>query len=380
MGSTLMKRNNGKRLVALANIAMGFLALTLCGCGKSNNRFANEKIADDPSFKPYSIVRFDKEVMSLDPNKVEEGMATLEEKYGDLFDMYLQKGVEVGPATTPVKGDSSKIVINKQTASVLKEQILTHKGYQTFFQAEDSVFANGLAQEMQALTKAMQRFHHFFPDKDLPTNILAMFSCFGPKMAVGDHNELMISMEYYIGSNYPHYRKVDGINDYDAINLSRDMMVRDMMLGWAYYTFPVPNDGNGRLIDEMLYQGKLLYLVEACMPDEKPEKLMGYTKDQWKWSERNESNMWNKVKDMNHLYTYDHLTISKYINPAPHTVFFPFNEADMNTPEAPGKGGIWLGWRIIASYMANNKKATLADLMAETNSQKLLEESGYNPK
>lgn len=375
-----MKRNNGKRLVALANIAMGFLALTLCGCGKSNNRFANEKIADDPSFKPYSIVRFDKEVMSLDPNKVEEGMATLEEKYGDLFDMYLQKGVEVGPATTPVKGDSSKIVINKQTASVLKEQILTHKGYQTFFQAEDSVFANGLAQEMQALTKAMQRFHHFFPDKDLPTNILAMFSCFGPKMAVGDHNELMISMEYYIGSNYPHYRKVDGINDYDAINLSRDMMVRDMMLGWAYYTFPVPNDGNGRLIDEMLYQGKLLYLVEACMPDEKPEKLMGYTKDQWKWSERNESNMWNKVKDMNHLYTYDHLTISKYINPAPHTVFFPFNEADMNTPEAPGKGGIWLGWRIIASYMANNKKATLADLMAETNSQKLLEESGYNPK
>ncbi|MBR6042314.1 MAG: hypothetical protein IKP37_06735 [Paludibacteraceae bacterium] len=375
-----MKRNNGKRLVALANIAMGFLALTLCGCGKSNNRFANEKIADDPSFKPYSIVRFDKEVMSLDPNKVEEGMATLEEKYGDLFDMYLQKGVEVGPATTPVKGDSSKIVINKQTASVLKEQILTHKGYQTFFQAEDSVFANGLAQEMQALTKAMQRFHHFFPDKDLPTNILAMFSCFGPKMAVGDHNELMISMEYYIGSNYPHYRKVDGINDYDAINLSRDMMVRDMMLGWAYYTFPVPNDGNGRLIDEMLYQGKLLYLVEACMPDEKPEKLMGYTKDQWEWSERNESNMWNKVKDMNHLYTYDHLTISKYINPAPHTVFFPFNEADMNTPEAPGKGGIWLGWRIIASYMANNKKATLADLMAETNSQKLLEESGYNPK
>ena len=375
-----MKRNNGKHLVALANFAMGFLALALCGCDESNNRFANEKIADDPSFKPYSIVRFDKEVMSLDPNKVEEGMTALEQKYGELFDMYLQKGVEVGPATTPVKGDSNKWVVNTETAKVLKEQILTHKGYQSFFHAEDSVFANGLDSEMRDLTNAMQRFHTFFPEKGLPTNILAMFSCFGPKMAVGDHDELMISLEYYIGSDYPYYRMVDGINEYDAINLSRDMLVRDMVLGWAYYCFPSPNDGNGRLLDEMLYQGKLLYIVEACMPKEKPEKLMGYTKDQWEWSVKNEGNMWNKIKDMNHLYTYDHLTISKYINPAPHTVFFPFNEADPKTPEAPGKGGIWLGWRIIASYMENNKKATLADLMAETNSQKLLEESGYNPK
>ena len=380
MGSTQMKRNNGNRLVALASIAMGFLALSLGSCSKTNNRFANEQINNDPSFKPYSIVRFDKEVMSLDPNKVEEGMTALEEKYGDLFDMYLQKGVEVGTAVVPVQGDSSKFAINKQTAKVLKEEILSHKGYQTFFHAEDSVFANGLDKEMQDLTNAMQRFHKFFPEKEVPSNILAMFSCFGPKMAVGDHNELMISMEYYIGSKYPYYKAVDGINDYDAINLTREMMVRDMMLGWAYYTFADPTEGNGRLLDQMLYQGKLLYLVEACMPNEKPEKLMGYTKDQWEWSVKNEGNMWNKVKDMNHLYTYDHLTISKYINPAPHTVFFPFNEADMSTPEAPGKGGIWLGWRIVSSYMARNKNATLADLMAETNSQKLLEESGYNPK
>lgn len=375
-----MKRINGKRFAALASYAMGLMALTLGSCGNNNNRFANEEVADDPSFKPYSIIRFDKEVMSLDPNKVEEGMAALEEKYGELFDMYLQKGVEVGPATTPVKGDSGKVVINRQTAEVLRSQILTNKGYMTFFHAEDSVFANGLDQEMSDLSKAMRRFHAFFPEKELPTQILAMFSCFGPKMAVGDHNELMISMDYYIGSGYPYYRGVSGINDYDTINLSRDMMARDMMLGWAYYSFPDPGDGKGRLLDEMLYQGKLLYVVEACMPKEKPEKLMGYTKDQWEWSVKNESNMWNKVKDMNHLYTYDHLTISKYINPAPHTVFFPFNEADMSTPEAPGKGGIWLGWRIISSYMKNNKGATLADLMAETNSQKLLEESGYNPK
>lgn len=363
------------RAIAAKGLTIGCAALLLSSCSKSDNRFANEEINDN-KVEPYEFIRFDKEVMSMDPNHIESEMGKLLGKYGRLFDMYLQKGVEVGPAYA--QGDTTKV--NASTAQVLRQEILGNQGYQAFFHAEDSVYANGMNAEAEELTAAMNRFHHFLPNKPLPSKLIAMFSCFGPKMAVGDHNELMVSMEYYIGSTFDKYKYVDGLYSYDAINLDRSMMVRDLVLGWIYYNYSDPMDGNCRLIDEMLYQGKLMYIMEACLPQDSKEMLMGYTEDQWEWCEKNEKNMWDYIKENKHLYSYDRLTISKYINPAPHTAYFPYDESKDNTPEAPGKAGIWLGWRIVGSYMKKHENATINDLMELTDSQKLLEESGYNPK
>ncbi len=46
---------------------------------------------------------------------------------------------------------------------------------------------------------------------------------------------------------------------------------------------------------------------------------------------------------------------------------------------APGRLGIWLGWRIAESYMEHNETVTLQELMAEGDAQKILEESYYKP-
>lgn len=367
----------GIHTTAMAIFAVGCCAVLLGSCSReTDNRYAKMDVAaDSMNIAPYSIVRFDKEVMTIDQNNVDNGLNKLLEKYGDLFDYYCQKCAEVGPAYT----DGNKSTFNANTAKVVKNEVLSNPAYQFFYQAEDSVYANGLEKEMGDLTDGMRRFHYFFPEAPLPQKVLTMFSCFGPKITVGYNMELMVSLEYYLGSTYKHYKSVPGIYDYELINLDRDKMVRDMMLFWAYGCYPMPKDAD-RLLDQMLYQGKMMYILEACLPKMDKTQLMGYTKDQWQWSEENEKNMWDKVKESKHLYTFDRLTISKYINPAPHTVFFPYDATKDFTPEAPGKGGIWLGWRIVSSYMKNNEKATLADLMAMTDSQKLLEDSGYNPR
>lgn len=367
----------GKRLSTKLTLVLGFLSVLLIGCSKSSNRFANTEIPAECNVKPYSIVRFDKELMSIDPKNVEECMSHLYEKYGNLFDTYLQYGIEVGTATVTNNG---KTELNKNTAKILKEEILSNKGYQLFFHAEDSVYKDGLDKEMADFTTAMSRFHSFFPNKELPKSVIAMFSCFGPKLAIGDNNELMVSMEYYIGSDFKPYHYVDGLYAYDAINLSRKMLVRDMVKAWIMNEFPKDKTENERLLDAIIYEGKIMYMLEASMPKTSVEDLMGYDKDQWEWCEKNEREMWNYVKENKHLYTNNRLTISKYINSAPHTVFFPYNEGVDYTPEAPGRAGIWLGWRIVNSYMNNNPEATLDQLNALTDNQALLEESGYNPK
>jgi uncharacterized protein YjaZ len=46
--------------------------------------------------------------------------------------------------------------------------------------------------------------------------------------------------------------------------------------------------------------------------------------------------------------------------------------------ESPARTGSWLGWQIVKDYMDNND-VTLKELLKDTDSQKILEKSGYKP-
>ena len=47
--------------------------------------------------------------------------------------------------------------------------------------------------------------------------------------------------------------------------------------------------------------------------------------------------------------------------------------------DAPGRLGVWLGWRIVESYMEHNEEVSLQELLAEGDAQKILELSFYKP-
>ena len=49
------------------------------------------------------------------------------------------------------------------------------------------------------------------------------------------------------------------------------------------------------------------------------------------------------------------------------------------TQDSPGRLGLWVGWRIVESYMRNNKGVTLHELINENDAQKILEQSFYKP-
>jgi hypothetical protein len=98
----------------------------------------------------------------------------------------------------------------------------------------------------------------------------------------------------------------------------------------------------------------------------------GYTADQLKWCEENESNVWSFFIENKLLFNTDPSVFAKYTSEGPTTSGFP--------KEAPGKTGAWVGYRIIEKYAAKNSGISLADLMLENDSQKILEQSGYKPQ
>jgi hypothetical protein len=62
----------------------------------------------------------------------------------------------------------------------------------------------------------------------------------------------------------------------------------------------------------------------------------------------------------------------KYINDGPNTSGFP--------PSAPSKLGAFIGWQIVRQYMKKFPETTLADLMQNSDYQKILNDSKYFPE
>ena len=351
-----------------SRLAFGFLVPALCllaACSDSTpNRCADEKV-DGENTSKYVIERFDRDFAELDTNDTLQKnslVLSLKNKYGLFVDMYTGRMLEVGELS------------DRRTMSYV-DSFLHHPAYKAFYNATDSVFSGGLKSEEEKISKAFARYHHFFPENTLPKRFFSTFSGFYSQIAIDEAENMSISLEYYLGSSEETfnnwYQWIDGINSYQMPNLCREKIAPDVVLGWLMYQFPEENPNSVKLLDEMVYNGKLMYALKAVLPDESDCNLMGYTEPQLKWCQENEGQMWQYIKEYKHLYTADRLTISKYINPAPTTQFFP--------EDSPGKSGIWLGWRIVSSFMENNKSYSLSQLMKENDSQKILQMSRYNP-
>ena len=121
----------------------------------------------------------------------------------------------------------------------------------------------------------------------------------------------------------------------------------------------------------MIFRGKQLFLLSQLLPDEPAWELIGYSKEQWDWCKTYEKAIWNRIMEKRDLFKTESSVLSSYINDGPFT-----SEV---TQDSPGRLGQWVGWRIVDSYMRNNKKVTLQELMNENDAQKILEQSYYKP-
>ena len=123
----------------------------------------------------------------------------------------------------------------------------------------------------------------------------------------------------------------------------------------------------------MIYFGKQLYLKDLLLPNYSDAEKMGYTPEQMKWCEENESYMWRYFIEKEMLYSDDQKLIPRFINPAPFSKFYL--EIDN---ESPGQVGAWIGWQIVRSYIKNND-VPIADLL-KTDAKEIFVKSKYKPK
>jgi gliding motility-associated lipoprotein GldB len=126
------------------------------------------------------------------------------------------------------------------------------------------------------------------------------------------------------------------------------------------------------MLTEMIQFGKSLYFAERVLPCAPDSLLIGYTNQELTGINFNEGKIWAHFLEKKLLYNTASFTIQKYVGERP------------NIPEidktCPGRVGAWVGWQIVRKYMTTHPNVTLAQLMADTDAQRILTESRYRPK
>lgn len=225
-----------------------------------------------------------------------------------------------------------------------------------------------LQHQEKELTGAFGRYKSYFPGCQLP-RLYAYISGFNQSVVV-DSNVLGVSLDNYLGEDCIFYKMLaTPVPAYICRRMTAREMVRDILYGWlsAEYPFlPQQND----LLSGLIYQGKLIYLLEKILPAYAPERLFGYTPEQWKWCRDNEEGIWEFLVGNEYLFDKGQTVFRKYLNEAPYSSGMP--------AESPGRAVVWCGYRIIQEYVRKTG-CDLNGLMGEQDYHKILRQAAYRP-
>ncbi|MCI1190067.1 gliding motility lipoprotein GldB [Hymenobacter sp. DH14] len=217
------------------------------------------------------------------------------------------------------------------------------------------------------VSEVFRRVHHYFPDFRVPASYTYVSGFLAKDIYVND-SLLVMSLDWFVG---PKASKRPDLPQY----MLRRYTPRGLMPLLAQDVASKYNKHEltaNTMLDAMVHAGKTLYFASQMLPCTPDSVLMGYTGREMIGLEGNEARVWGHFLEKNLLYSTTPFLLQKYVGERP------------NVPEidktCPGRVGQWVGLQIIRKYVAEHPNVPLARLMAETNAQRLLNDSHYRPK
>jgi len=253
-------------------------------------------------------------------------------------------------------GNDDSVWLNKMKDPIWREVYTeVQKKYSNFEPVEE---------RLELLFKHMK---YYFPQSKTPKVITVISEMDYNNKAFYADSLVIISLELYLGKNHKFYQ----FPNYLKCNFEENQILPDVVSSFAQQKIKPIMKGN--FLDEMIYNGKQLYLKDLLLPEYSDADKMGYTEPQIKWCQENESYIWRYFIENEMLYNDDQKLLTRFINPAPFSKFYLEIDND-----SPGRVGSWIGWQIVRSYMSNNE-VSVSQLLNE-DAKVIFEKSKYKPK
>ena len=226
-----------------------------------------------------------------------------------------------------------------------------------------------LISEENQLSDAFSRYHYFFPDKKIPVVYTYISDLYFEKPVIVDDSVVIIALDVYLGESFTKYRSL-GLPYYKIRCMTPDNIVVDVMKSLYVANLNHRNKQKTSL-DKMIAAGKLLYFLDAVLPDIPDSLKICYTTDQMKWVEENKKNVWAFMVKNKLFYSADYKIQTKLMEDGPFTKGF--------SNDSPPRLGIWLGWKIVREYMDKHPNISLESLLKNEDAQVIFNQSGYKP-
>ena len=179
---------------------------------------------------------------------------------------------------------------------------------------------------------------------------------------------VLLALDNYLGDEHRFYQNIPR---YLAANMEKDQILPDVTEAYAkQYAFQTERK---TLLDEMIYFGKLLYFKDVMIPFVTDAEKIGYTEEQLKWAEANESPIWSYFIEKELLYSTDSKLPGRFIADAPFSKFYL--ELDN---ESPGRLGQYIGWQIVKAYAETTGENVMQILNKEP--EDIFRRSKFKPK
>jgi len=328
--------------------------LFLFSCGEKDQSFEGEE--------KLKFVRYDQLLMTLDTTNIEDSFQKLHQEHPYFTDIYFQNVLPL--PGYEIKSDTFYYYLK---AFISDERILE------IYQMIKKEFGN-LSAERKEFLEAFEKAEQFFVTLQYP-NIYTYIGEFSYQRFIfqdGDYDGLAIGLDLFLGDDFDYSRLEQGSNSfarYLTRSYNKEHLVSKSLDAWLEDKMGL-QDGS-RLIDQMLYNGKKIFLLDQ-MTEINDSVLLEYTPKQIQWIENNKKEMWSFYFKNDWFYTTDNYVIKRLVEPSP-------NSTAIGMPtSAPGRTGNYLGYEIVKAYMKRHPETSTEDLLS-MDAQKLLESSKYKP-
>ncbi len=298
------------------------------------------------------IKHLDVDLLRVKQDQMVASIPVLKSSYGEFFDLFTYRMISIGGSE---QSNFPELLYSFVSDTLIRE-------------LETNVAENiDTVQLRKDLELAFRYYKYYFPEKQIPV-VYTSISGFNQSVVTAE-KIIGISLDKYLGADSPFYQQL-GLPVYKRRNMHPGKMVPDAIYGWAVTEWPKTGNANN-LLSQMIYEGKMLYFMDAMLPEIPDTLKIGFTNKQLDYCRKSESSMWTFLAEQKLLFSTDRMTIKRFIDDGPYTTAF--------TDQSPARTGAWLGWQIVQSYMKQNNEVKLADLMNNPDFQMILNQSGYRP-
>jgi len=303
--------------------------------------------------------RFDIDLNELDFSEIEKSNSQIKNKYQEFYPIYFEEILRIGTSEDLQTIQSFQGFVDDEYMSKAYDLIQI-----SFDEDKITVYDS-------QLEEAFKHYNYYFPNLTIP-EIVYFHSGFNSGIVPLD-STLGIGLDFYIGTDneivkslpheiFPQYKK-EKMQEY--------YLVPDAIRGWTTINFWNKKTGDN-LLAEIVFFGKIMYCLDAFLPNVHDSLKMNYTSQELLWAESNEENIWKEMAKQEIMYDTKVFNIKKWTEDG------PFTNTGAIPEESPARLGIWMGWQIVRDYMAENKELTISELLDETNHQKVLKY--YDPR